>query len=302
MHAYDISLGDWRDGEPDRDGDGWCFGLPPGLAPEAWPIDPNGGHPLVHGFTLRLPEDYRIHGPQVVALAFFATPADDNDGGGRAWRQDVHDIIAVPAAEPPADPALRAWWDRARAVHPRTARMTDILDYHYAVVLLTEAEWTAPCTRPPGAIDDPRHAEARRPGWLGAGSAAAYAAFERKAPPPIAGDPFLTHRPLALTPRANDPNAGKAPRETFDDSPTETGYQSHFYWEDGIIEVAKWREHDWAKDHAQNHLGGTMRPIQAMPEFSPFYIGFEEEMGGFNFGSGNAQLDFRDMRFDWACG
>ena len=33
------------------------------------------------------------------------------------------------------------------------------------------------------------------------------------------------------------------------------------------------------------------------PEFSPFYVEFEEYFGG-----GNAQLDFRDMKFDWACG
>jgi len=45
-----------------------------------------------------------------------------------------------------------------------------------------------------------------------------------------------------------------------------------------------------------------MRPVQNVPDFSPYYIGFEEEFGGYNFGGSNAQLDFRDMRFDWACG
>jgi hypothetical protein len=45
-----------------------------------------------------------------------------------------------------------------------------------------------------------------------------------------------------------------------------------------------------------------MRPCQAVPEMSPFYIEFEEYFGGYNFGGGNAQLDFRDMTFDWACG
>ena len=45
-----------------------------------------------------------------------------------------------------------------------------------------------------------------------------------------------------------------------------------------------------------------MKPIQAIPEFSPFYIGFEESFGGYNFGTGNAQLDFKRMKFDWACG
>ena len=60
--------------------------------------------------------------------------------------------------------------------------------------------------------------------------------------------------------------------------------------------------HEWGKDHAHNHLGGTMRPCQAVPEMSPFYIEFEEYFGGYNFGTGNAQLDFKDMKFDWACG
>ena len=44
-----------------------------------------------------------------------------------------------------------------------------------------------------------------------------------------------------------------------------------------------------------------MYPVQGIPEFSPFYIEFEEVMGGCNFGGGNGQLDFRDMKFDWAC-
>lgn len=46
-----------------------------------------------------------------------------------------------------------------------------------------------------------------------------------------------------------------------------------------------------------------MQPVQAVPHFSPYYIGFEESLGGYNFGGGgNAQLDFKDMKFDWACG
>ena len=45
-----------------------------------------------------------------------------------------------------------------------------------------------------------------------------------------------------------------------------------------------------------------MRPCQAVPEMSPFYIEFEEYFGGYNFGGGNAQLDFGGMKFDWACG
>lgn len=111
------------------------------------------------------------------------------------------------------------------------------------------------------------------------------------------------NRALKLVPRRQDPNAGKAPEELWDDGPSESGYQRFFYWQDGRIEAANYREHDWARGHAPNHVGGTMRPVQGVPEgFGPFYIGFEEQLGGFNFGTGNAQLDFRNMRFDWACG
>lgn len=45
-----------------------------------------------------------------------------------------------------------------------------------------------------------------------------------------------------------------------------------------------------------------MRLCQAVPEMNPFYIEFEEYSGGYNFGDCNAQLDFRDMKFDWTCG
>jgi hypothetical protein len=60
---------------------GWTFGLPPGIASQQWPVDPHTGYPLMHGFTLLLPEDYRCHGTDIVALSFFATAPDHNDGG-----------------------------------------------------------------------------------------------------------------------------------------------------------------------------------------------------------------------------
>lgn len=30
--------------------------------------------------------------------------------------------------------------------------------------------------------------------------------------------------------------------------------------------------------------------------------GFEEYLGGYNFGTGSGQLDFLNMKLDWACG
>jgi hypothetical protein len=42
-----------------------------------------------------------------------------------------------------------------------------------------------------------------------------------------------------------------------------------------------------------------MQPIQVTPRFSPFYVGFEEYLGGYNFGAGNGQRDFLNMKLDW---
>ena len=109
------------------------------------------------------------------------------------------------------------------------------------------------------------------------------------------------NRAIRWTPRAQDPNAGVPPREEW--AAEKTGYQAHFYWLDGKVAAENWRLHDWAKGHKEHHIGGTMRPVQDVPEFSPYYVEFGESFGGYNFGGdGNAQLDFRDMKFDWACG
>ncbi|PVX30285.1 hypothetical protein [Sphingomonas pokkalii] len=298
MQAYDIDIGSWRTGNPDRGEHGWCFGLPPGIAPEQWPLDPVTGHPLVHGFTLLLPEDYRVHGPDIVAIAFFATPADGNDGGARTWNDAVAEIVEAPGSDRPQDPDLARWWERARQAHPRLHRMKDILDYSYAAVLLTRAEFDGPLCRPPAPVLPPERHDAPPPDWISAGSAPAFETFSGQSPFADTPDPWSIHRPLRLLPRAEDPNAGIAPQETWDNADAANGYRSPYY----TAEDGEWHEQPWLKDHGYNHLGGTMRPCQAVPAFSPFYIEFEEMLGGYNFGGGNAQLDLRDLQFDWACG
>ena len=91
--------------------------------------------------------------------------------------------------------------------------------------------------------------------------------------------------------------------DNYGDGPAPSGYVNFNYYEGDEISAETYREHEWAKGHKPNHIGGTMRPVQATPEFSPYYIGFEEYFGGYNFGAGgNAQLDFLEMKFDWACG
>lgn len=316
--AYDMHMLH-REATEDSRGDGWAFGLPPGISPVEWPLDPNTGWPLMHGFTLRLPPEYRCHGNDIVAISFFAASPDMNE-------ELVHNPAigaAMTAATPPDDPALRPFWAAEQDRHLRLHRMTDILDASYALILLTEAEFNGPLCRPP-VIDSPALDPKIAPDWMTIGSAASFTAVtvhpDAGGPNPplglavedygviksLGGVPEARpdfNRALQLTPRAEDPNAGKAPQETWDDGPADNGYQNFFYWEDGKIGAENYRIHDWAKDHEENHLGGTMRPIQGTPEgFGPFYVGFTEDMGGYNFGGGTAQLDFQNVRFDWACG
>lgn len=312
--AYDLEILPHRVPAEGPRGQGWCFGLPPGIAASQWPRDPHNGFPLQHGFTLLLPPDYRCHGPEIVALSFFGTAFDHNDGGPTVNRP-LAEMLRAEA--PPEDPALAALHAAMRAVHPRCHRMRDILGCDYAVVLLTQAEFDGPFCPPPQDPAPPATPKVKPPAWLATGAAWAFwdmgrpgarddspaSAYRRGL---IGPDPLPEvgeNRAIAWSPRARDPNAGRPPREYFGQTPPEGAYVPHFYWQDGVVEEANYRVHDWAESHRPCHIGGTMRQVQGVPEgFGPVYIGFEEYFGGWNFGGGNAQLDFGTMRFDWACG
>ena len=129
--AYDLQMLD-RPADRARD-HRWVYGVPPGITSEEWPLDPVTGYPLMHGFTLLLPEDYRVHGEDIVAVSFFATAPDHNDGGA------------------PDDPEVREAV-MARTSHPRLSRMTDILDYEYAALLLTRAKYEGAFATPPAPL------------------------------------------------------------------------------------------------------------------------------------------------------
>ncbi|MCT5734192.1 hypothetical protein LZM21_00555 [Pseudomonas aeruginosa] len=303
MNAYDIEIVNdaAHAGEANH---GWCFGLPPGIRPEQWPLDPDTGYPLMHGFTLLLPEDYRVHGPEIVALSFFSLAPDQNDGGPTSV-DGIREMLIDPPAQPPAEAELRPFWEAGRNSHPRLHRMEDILGGAYALILLDAAEFSgAPCQAPALPAGNPLLAQTEPPQWLEAGSAGSFvpdwAEDDYYLLRALGGRPAAGHQqryPLRWTARAQDPNAGVVPSEYGDG-----GYQLPHYWLDGKIERDNYREHPWVEGHLPNHIGGTMRPVQGVPEMSPFYVEFEEYLGGYNFGGGNAQLDFRDMRFDWACG
>ena len=109
------------------------------------------------------------------------------------------------------------------------------------------------------------------------------------------------NRAIRWMPRAQDPNAGKAPEDPQLGAKT-SGYRPSHYWEGGVVETEHYRTHPWVAGHKPDHIGGTMQPVQGTPEFSPFYVEFEEYFGGYNFGGGNCQIDFLNMKLDWACG
>ncbi|QBF32399.1 hypothetical protein [Thalassococcus sp. S3] len=298
--AYDISLHD-RPFAPDSADQGWCFGLPRGLEEGQWPLDPVFGYPLQHGFTLRLPEDYRVHGPDLPWLSFFSTAMDHLENSD--WSRFDPAIVADANSSRPDDPAAQPFWDAMQNRHPHLHYMTDILDYYYAVVFSTDAAISGPTTPPPDPIVTELNAHVPQPSWMTQG---AFSAFVGTSPFAILGQTIHPRAGVdatcALTwgPRREDPNAGLGPRDTYDDEPAETGYVQPYYFEGGELTAEAYRQHDWAADHKPNHIGGTMRPVQGVPTMSPFYIGFEEYLGGYNFGTGNAQLDFKNMIFDWA--
>lgn len=312
-HAYNLEMLHRSADRSAEQNHGWVFGLPPGIKPQQWPLDPITGYPLMHGFTLLLPEDYRCHGPGIVAFSFFATASDQNDGGARV-REDLRNAVLGTGSKP-SDPGLAVFWQHAQSSHSRLHRMRDILDYEYAVILLTQGEFDGPLCQPPRIIPNENLAAIAPPKWLSVGSAAEFWQssgasagslpiidyFSYRLLGAVPDGTLEWNRAILCTPREEDPNAGIAPEENYGGGPSSSGYTMPFYFEGEEEGAETYRERDWVKLHKPNHIGGTMRPAQAIPPFSPFYIGFEEYFGGYNFGTGNAQLDFLEMKIDWAC-
>ncbi len=166
MHAYDLTLlpHPIRENMPRQQG--WCFGLPPGITPEQWPLDPNNGFPLNHGFTLLLPEDYRIYGPEIVALSFFAVAPEHNDGGTPCIEELLDVFENFESGIPPEDPDLYVFWLAEKQRHPRLFRMEDILGCSYAVILLTQQEFNGPFCEPPELIPNHYRNQQDTPEWM----------------------------------------------------------------------------------------------------------------------------------------
>lgn len=308
MKAYDIAL--CRDIDATREDEnvqGWCFGLPPGIKPNQWPLDPNSGYPLMHSFTLKVPDDWR---EQVgyYAVSFFAIAPEHCDGCP-AVTEGAYEVITTPA--PSSKPGFSLLFEHARNQHPKLHRMEDILGCAYAAIPLTKDEYHGSLCSPPFELLNhvSEFLTPAKPAWLEQGAAFSFCQFGLAAHLQSFSETFIG-KALGRLPQARvdesfpfqlldrlDPNAGKKPVEVWDGEYASNGYETHFETADGSYALK-----DWAKDFGGNHLGGTMMPSQSFPDVSPCYVEFEEYFGGHNFGGGNAQLCLKTFIFDWACG
>lgn len=149
------------------------------------------------------------------------------------------------------------------AEHPQQTILTDIIDGKFALIWLTADEFLAGPTAPP--------ADTRRPGE--------HVAQDEG---PNAWDEVHPTRDVWLVERI-DPNTGRTPSE----DETDEGYRPASDWSDDLA--------------GRCHLGGTVMPVQALPEgLTPYFLELEETPGT-NYGSGNLQLDLESGTFDWAC-
>ncbi|MFP1497475.1 hypothetical protein ACLB1Q_27705 [Escherichia coli] len=188
MHAYDYPLAPSYPLNMPRQ-QGWCFGLPPGITPEQWPLDPDG-FPLNHGFTLLLPEDYRIYGPEIVALSFFAVAPEHNDGGTPCI-EELLDVFEYLSRNTPQDPDLYVFW-LAEATTSTAISDGRYIRLFYAVILLTQQEFNRPFCEPPELIPNHYRTINTTPEWMTTGSAFSY--FQASATKYMLENNFAVHR------------------------------------------------------------------------------------------------------------
>jgi hypothetical protein len=281
--------------------DGWCCGLPRGIAPIQWPLSHRTGFPLEHHFTIRVPAPYRTQGPDYVALAFFSETGNES-----AESEAVHDLMEIvfdgrPLPDSVA-PELQPFLDHLRQRHPMEFRSKDILYQTFAALWLTEQEFQGEECEPPALIQTPANAQCSPPDWHTVSATQRLFGWdgeeefnERYGLHRLAGHKPSNPWELLLfkqTERHDDPNTGCRPDDNYVPSDNEDGYVPKYSdeWEALNIEIA----------YGPLHFGGTANPCQGMPALSPFYLEFNETPGMLNFGGGNGQLDLISMRIDWA--
>lgn len=271
QHAYDIEYLENGD-----EGQGWCSGEPAGITTAQWPRSRVNGLPMAHVFTILVPTEYRTKGEELVAISLYHSSdyVADNVAG-------VADTIEMQELSDEADnsdeagPFWAALLEYANGQHPQELYLEDLLDAGWAVIWLTEAELRGPAVLPPP------EAIGTFPGYDSWDGTSAYAEQSER-----------TYVKLVV--REHDPNVGKEPAEF--PSKTEGEYvpmYSEKGKEMGLDELF------WGKAH----FGGTSSPCQGEPDTSPFYLEFDEALGGANLGGdGVAFIDLLNDKLDWSCG
>lgn len=207
--AYNLFFGDRPDRPADAREIGWIGTNGPAIDRALWPRGPLTGLPMLHAFTIELPEEYRRRGPDYPAIAFF-------QGEGQFAEEDEE---SRPDAES-GDPFLRQWAEARE--HPMLERREDVIDGQFAFIWLTAEEFRGGPTPPPEDV--------RREGEHGDDDEG-----------PNAWDTPVEHETAWLADR-EDPNAGLAPNESGAD-----GYELRF--ESDPFAVKPWADALWKFDH-----------------------------------------------------
>ncbi len=282
--------------------DGWCCGLPRGITAQQWPLSTATGFPLEHYFTVRVPESYRVKGPQQVALALFGEGEQFEESPDvSALMKIVFDGRPLPTA---VDEHVRPFLDHLRNRHPMEFRSRDILCATFVAIWLTEDAFTGAECEPPMPVVNVANRMCPLPHWLQVSAAQRLFGWDGKEAfnPDYLLHKLAKHQPrdkwdillLAMTERDDDPNTGRQPCDSIAPDSNPDDYVAKY--------SEAWNRADMEVSYHDLHFGGTASPVQAMPDLSPFYIEFEETMGQINMGGGNGQLDLLTMQIDWACG
>lgn len=190
MNAYDIVFeqdGRWvhRDSGKDAIGDvteaGWTGTDGPAVG-DAWPRGELTGLPMAHVLTLKLPQEYRTQGDELVAISFFQGEGQFAEEGDQA--------------DAGSDDPFLAQWAHSTD-HPTLRRLEDVIGGAFALLWLTQEEFDAGPAAPPEDV--------RRDGE-----------HENDDEGPNAWDDEVPQDRVGLVLR-EDPNAGKAPNEDGDD-------------------------------------------------------------------------------------
>ncbi|MBX3232762.1 MAG: hypothetical protein KIT84_43575 [Labilithrix sp.] len=139
MTTYWIVPGDAGDA-------GWEHGLPPSVSAAAWPRHTYNGMPLVHGFTLRLPPEYRVRGAERVGLSYFHPGDSESYSVKEPLGERVRAVLGAAPLERAEndDPFFRALAQYARHRPDNVQWFEDILGHTHAIVWHTEAELNGP--------------------------------------------------------------------------------------------------------------------------------------------------------------